>query len=298
MNMLKAFPLALLIGACTLLTSCKKNDGPPTGDSPSPTVEYPETALGWKLGAQAYTFRLFSFFEAIDKIDSCGLKYVEAYSGQVLGGGLEGKMDYKMEPAKREKILEKLRQKGVSLVAYGVENPGNEADWRQLFEFGKAMGIQTFTSEPKEEFLPLISKLCEEYDIQVAIHNHPEPRHYWKPEMVLAALEGQSKKLGACADVGHWVRSGLDPVECLKKLEGHILHLHMKDLNHKEGKDEGADDRDVPWGTGVANTDGVIEELKRQNFKGIISAEYERNWEHNVPEVTASVAYFRNALRQ
>jgi sugar phosphate isomerase/epimerase len=82
------------------------------------------------------------------------------------------------------------------------------------------------------------------------------------------------------------------------QLEGHIFHLHMKDLNYKEGKDEGAEDRDVPWGTGVAKTDGVISELKRQNFKGMISAEYERHWEHNTPYVKESVEYLRTALRE
>ncbi len=293
MNVIKLIVSTFFSLAIIIITSCNsiyKNKS-------SSFTQDPETKLGWKLGAQAYTFNLFTFFEAIDKIDSCGLKYVEAFSGQIIGGGIEGKMDYHMEATVRDRILEKLKEKGVKLYAYGVENPANEAEWRQLFEFGKAMGIQTFTSEPGEKDMPLLSKLCETYKINVAIHNHPYPKHYRKPEIVLGAIKGQSERIGACADVGHWVRSGLDPVECLKKLEGHVLHLHMKDLNYKEGKDDGADDRDVHWGTGVANTDGVIKELKRQNFKGMISAEYERNWENNVPDVTASVAYFRSALK-
>jgi hypothetical protein len=56
----------------------------------------PEETLGWQLGAQAYTFNRFTFFEAIDKIKTCDLNYVEAYPGQTIGGGIEGKMDYKM----------------------------------------------------------------------------------------------------------------------------------------------------------------------------------------------------------
>lgn len=267
-------------------------------DQSIPISELPETKLGWKLGAQAYTFKLFTFSEAIDKIDSCGLKYVEAYPGQSIGGGIEGKMDYNMNADTRAKVLQLLKAKGIRLFAYGVVNPDNEVDWKKLFEFGKAMGIQTFTSEPAEKDIPLISRLCEQYKINLAIHNHPRPKHYWDPNVVLAAIKGQSNRIGACADIGHWVRSGLDPIESMKKLEGHILHLHMKDLNYKEGKDNGADDRDVHWGTGIANTDGVIKELKRQNFKGMISAEYERNWENNVPDVTASIHYFRKTLQE
>src|SRR5690606_9537663 len=152
----------------------------------------------------------------------------------------------------------------------------------------KAMGIQTITSEPEEEDLPLISKLCDEYKINVAIHNHPNPSHYWNPDIVLAAIKGKSSRLGACADIGHWIRSGLDPIESLKKLEGHVLHSHMKDLNEKSKTAH-----DVIWGTGISNISGIIEELKRQNFKGMISVEYEYNWRHNAPEVAASVKYFR-----
>jgi hypothetical protein len=45
-------------------------------------TRHPEFALGWKLGAQAYTFNRYTFFEAIDKIKASDLNYVEAYPGQ------------------------------------------------------------------------------------------------------------------------------------------------------------------------------------------------------------------------
>jgi len=279
---------SFLLGMVAIVSSCSRLI---TNQSSSSTP-YPETKLGWKLGVQTYTFNRFTFFEAIDKIDSCGLKYVEGLTGQVIGEGIEGKLDYHMDASTKSQILQKLKEKGVKMVAFGVVNASNDADWHQLFEFGKAMGIETFTSEPEETDIPLLSKLCDEYKINIAIHNHPYPSRYWNPDIVLAAIKGQSKRIGACADIGHWVRSGLDPVECLKKLEGHVLHLHMKDLNEKSNKMA----HDVPWGTGVSNVEGVIQELKRQRFHGMISAEYEYNWYKNVPDVTASVKYFRKKL--
>ena len=257
-------------------------------------AQNPEVKLGWKLGAQAYTFNRFTFFEAIDKTDSCGLKYVEAFPGQTIGGGVEGKMDYNMDALTRGKILQRLKQKGVKVVSYGVVGANNDADWMQIFKFAKAMGIENIVSEPNEKYLPLLSKLCDEFKINLALHNHPNPSHYWNPDVVLAAIKGQSKRIGACADIGHWVRSGLDPVECLKKLEGHVIQLHLKDLNEKNNKNA----HDVHWGTGVSNVDGVFAELKRQKFKGVISAEYEYNWYNSVPDVTASVKYLRQALKK
>jgi sugar phosphate isomerase/epimerase len=40
--------------------------------------------MGWKLGCQAYSFNRFTFYEAIDKVHSLGLRWIEAYPGQSL----------------------------------------------------------------------------------------------------------------------------------------------------------------------------------------------------------------------
>lgn len=196
------------------------------------SLDDPETKLGWELGAGTYTFNRFTFLQSIDKIDSCNLKYVEVFPEQVIGEGIEGTMDYHMDAFTQKEVLKKLSDKGMKIIAYGVITPNSDAEWRKLFDFGKSMGVQTFTSEPDKKDLSLISGLCDEYKINVAIHNHPYPKHYWNPDTVLAAIKGRSERVGACADIGHWVRSDLDPVECLKKLEGHVLHVHMKDLEN------------------------------------------------------------------
>ena len=139
----------------------------------------------------------------------------------------------------------------------------------------------------------MVEKLCKEFNIKVAIHEHKKPNRYWDPEFVLAAIKGRGPLMGACADVGHWVRSGLDPVECLKKLDGHVLAVHFKDLAEKD-----PNTHDVPWGTGVCNCRGLLEELKRQHFHGAICVEYEYNWLHSSPEIAQSVAFFNSACAQ
>jgi len=256
--------------------------------------ERPEEKLGWKLGAQAYSFNRFTFAEALDKIDSCQLKYVEAFPGQTIGGGIEGKMDFNMSPEKREQVLQLIKDRGLTLVAFGVVNANSPEEWRQLFEFAKAMGIQNINTEPKQEDLPLIGKLANEFKIKVSIHNHPKPTHYWSPEIVLNAIQlANSKYVGACADVGHWVRSGLDPIECLKKYKGHINHLHFKDLNEKSH-----DAHDVHWGTGISNVKGMMQELKDQKFKGMLSAEYEYNWLSNSADIATSAVNFRKLVKE
>lgn len=249
----------------------------------------PEDKAGWKLGAQAYSFRLFSFADALRKIDSCGLKYVEAFPGQDIGGGLPGKMDFKMDADTRKAVKKMIQDRGITLVAYGVVGAKDEAEWKTLFEFAKDMGILNINTEPQPAQFAYIRPLAEQYKINVALHNHPKPSRYWHPDTVLAAIGG-SRFIGSCADIGHWVRSGLDPVECLKKLDGHVLGMHFKDV--KKDAPE-AKYHDVVWGTGDSKVEAVIAELKRQRFKGPISAEYEYHWENNGPEIAESVKNFR-----
>jgi sugar phosphate isomerase/epimerase len=168
--------------------------------------------LGWEIGFQAYSFHMFTFAEALAKGDSAGLKVVEAYPGQELGGGIAGTTDFTVDQATRDNMKELLAANGMEVKAYGVAVPEDTAGWKQLFEFAKYMGIGVITSEPPLEYLDLVEQLADEYNIKVAFHNHPAPSLYWNPDTVLMALDNRSKNLGVCADIGHWIRSGLDPM--------------------------------------------------------------------------------------
>ena len=173
-----------------------------------------------------------------------------------------------------------------------------------MFEFAKKMGIDTLVAEPEPAALDTVEKLCKEYNIKVAIHNHPKPSHYWNPDTVLEAVKGRTPLMGACADTGHWLRSGLDPVECLKKLEGRVICLHFKDLVPEEPKpqtqplrsekkkSESKAMHDVPWGTGVGNVKAQMAELKRQHFHGAFGVEYEYHWDNSMPEIAECVKFF------
>ncbi|MDO9256877.1 MAG: sugar phosphate isomerase/epimerase [Bacteroidales bacterium] len=249
---------------------------------------------GWHLGVQAYTFHKFSFKETVDKTQQMGLKYIEVYYGQPLGKNIEGTMDFRMDKATREKVLAYAKSKGVKIIASGVVICKDEAEWKQLFEFASAMGIEVITCEPDYKHLPYIDHLANQYKIDVAIHNHPKPSAYWEPELFLNAVKGLSNRIGACADVGHWKRMGINPVEALKKYEGRLKSLHFKDVKKKEESE--AEQHDVIWGTGICDVDGMLKELKRQEFKGLFSIEYEYNWDNSVPDIADCITFFNQKI--
>jgi sugar phosphate isomerase/epimerase len=247
----------------------------------------PAEQLGWQLAIHERTFEKFTLDEAMDKTAALGLKYM-SLSASV-------KLDDKTTVATANLTDEQiaaikthLAAAGLKLVNAYVPLPANEAKCRKEFEFARKMGIDVLVGEPAQGALDTVEKLCKEYNIKVAIHDHPKGHSlYWNPEGVLAAIKNRSPLMGACADTGHWMRSGLDPVECLKKLQGHVICLHFKDLTEKSPKGY-----DVPWGTGAGNCKGMMAELQRQGFRGAFYAEYEHYTDHLMPELAECVTFF------
>jgi len=255
--------------------------------------------LGWQLAITPYSFRLYPISEAIDKTAALGIKYL-GLSGNIK---VDSKTTVKVTDLTDEQlqfIRKKCEAAGIQIINLGiVPLPPNEAESRKAFEFAKKLGVDTIVAEPGPDALDIVEKLCQEYNIKVAIHDHPRPSHYWNPDTVLAAVKGRTPLMGACADVGHWMRSGLDPVECLKKLDGRVICLHFKDLvpddpNAGPPPPNGARKmHDVPWGTGQGNVKGMMAELQRQHFHGAFYVEYEYHWSNSVPEIAGCVKYFQ-----
>ena len=249
---------------------------------------------GFFIGCQAWTFNHYSVLEAIEKTAAAGGKVIEFYPGQRFSEDHPGlKWDHHASPEMIQKVKDKLDQFHIKAVNYGVVDiPKDETAARKLFEFAKTMGLRAITTESVGS-IDTIEKLVKEYDIMVGFHDHPkrpdDPSYrMWDPNYILSVVKDRDSRIGSCADTGHWVRSGLNPVECLRILKGRIISSHLKDLNEKS-----RDAHDVPYGTGVSDIAGILEELHRQHFDGNISVEYEYNWEHSVPDVAQCIGFVR-----
>jgi sugar phosphate isomerase/epimerase len=255
----------------------------------------PAGKLGWQLAIHSYTFQKFSIFDAIDKSAALGVKYM-SISGGLMLDGTNRITTVDLSDIDRAAIDKKLRADGFgNFVNIGVvQLPADEAKSRKVFEFAKKWGINVLVAEPELNALDTVEKLCKEYNIKVAIHDHPRGRSiYWNPDAVLSAIKGRTPLMGACADVGHWMRSGLDPLECIRKLNGHIICLHFKDLNEM-----GPDAHDVPWGTGVGKSKEIMAELKRQHFHGAFCVEYEYHWTNSSPEIAQCVKFWNDTCAE
>lgn len=190
-----------------------------------------------------------------------------------------------------------LEKAGVRVVNYGVVAAGDEKGIQQIFDFAKIMGIPCVTTEPTEgkeaEMLDIYEKFAKLYDIKVAIHNHPKRDDHagykiWDPQFVLDLVKDRDSRVGAGCDTGHWVRSGVKPLEAIQLLKGRVISLHLKDLN--EFSPSG---HDVPFGQGIGDVEKILDELRAQGFDGNISIEYEHNWDNNVGDIAQCIDFVR-----
>jgi len=247
----------------------------------------------WNMGVALYSFNRFSFADALDKADSAGVRYVEGFSFHNMGKEFNDKTMAAMTEDDINHMKEMLSAKNIEMQSMYVSGAKNEADWKYYFEMAKAMNMQHLVSEPEKESWDMLDSLAGVYKIKIAIHEHAKGKSlYWHPDSVIAAMKDHPN-FGVCADLGHWERSGLNPAECLKKLEGNILGVHLKDIHQSDNPDA----NDVIIGKGVINFPAIIDEFKRQQYKGVIHVECEHKMENNLAEVIAGKKYFEGLYK-
>lgn len=272
-------------------------------DLPSPTTPSgklttavrAQEKLGWRLGLTPVSSGSFTLFEAIDKTAELGLLYIGSSNLQKVSREIPKNFDGQLSNDELRQIRLKLDSAGIRMPTYYVHHlPSNETGCRNVFEFGRKMGIETFIAEPPQDAMDTIERLCDEYDINLAIPNEPRfigdktSPQYGHPEEVLKLCNGRSKRIGACGNTASWIGSGIDPVEAIRLLRERLIILLFRDLSELTG--EG---RDVPWGTGVGKIGLLFEEIHRLGLKPIIfGIEYPHEESVSMPGITQSIEFF------
>jgi sugar phosphate isomerase/epimerase len=246
---------------------------------------------GWFVGAQAYTFKEFSAFEAIAKTKEAGGNVIEFYPGQVLKPGSSDKVGHTMSEAAMAELKAECARQGVRPVNYGVVGAKDAAEVRAIMSWAKKMELYSVCTESTEQIAAWEAN-AKEFDIKVAFHEHggsmSNPRYkVWNPLYILGVVESRDPRVGACADLGHWCTSNLKPIECLRILDGRIISVHLKD------KAAFGNAPVVVAGQGVVDVGACLEELKRQKFDGHISIEHENDWKDSVPQVRADIDFVK-----
>jgi len=254
----------------------------------NPTHELSLKKSEWNIGVALYSFNRFPFSTTLEKAKTTGVKYVEGFDFHKLGGDFGDKTMSELNPSDTKAVRKLLKENGLKMKSMYVGKAQNKGDWRKAFELAKSLKIQYLVAEPKREHWDMVDQLAGEFKIKIALHQHSREAGsiYWHPDSVLSAIKNHPN-FGACGDLGHWTRSGLNPIESLKKLEGLLISIHLKDLDAY-----GQSAKDMMVGEGVIDFEGVVKELKRQQFDGEVYVECEHKMEDNLEDVIHAVKYF------
>ena len=260
-------PLATLL---LFFTAC--NNGQTSANkssSDSTTTSSVDPAKDWKFGIALWTFHDVDFPTALNRVDSAGLTYIEPNTFHSAGPEFKDSTIGQLSPASIDKLKAMIKQKGLKAESLYIVGGSTIDSWKKQFDIAKEFGVKYVTTEPPLNMWDQIDSLAGAYGIMVAIHDHWKGfSHYWNPDTTLMALKGHPN-FGVCADLGHWPKSGIHPLDAVKKLSGHILIVHLKDI----GAYNDPSLKDVVVGTGVVKFPGIFAELKKQNFNGYIYIE-------------------------
>jgi sugar phosphate isomerase/epimerase len=244
-----------------------------------PRLKAADDKSGLIIGIQSYSLRNYPVDEAIKISGELGFKSIEFFSGH---------FPLNSTPEQISDIKQKCAAAGLKVFAHGVNRFTKDHEKnRALFQFAKAAGLKNITADPDMESFDSLDKLVDEFDIRIAIHNHGPSHRYNTVVDVLNAVKGHDKRIGACADLGHFIRSGEDPVRVVRSLSDRLYGIHLKDFAEMKDKTKG-----VILGKGHLDVDGVFRALEQVNFPadGALSLEYEENPKDPIDDIRQCLA--------
>ena len=286
-----------LIASFTFMTffaACNNNEKTnTTNTADSLAASSVDPAKEWKFGIALWTFHTVDFPQSLDKVDSAGLKYIEPNTFHKAGAELKDSIIGQLSPAGIDKLKSMITEKGLTCESLYIVGDSTLKSWVKQFDIAKQLGVKFVTTEPPLNMWDQIDSLAGAYGMKVAIHEHWRGfSHYWNPDTTLMALKGHAN-FGVCADLGHWPKSGIDPLDAVKKLSGHIIAIHLKDIAAYNDPKL----RDVPVGTGVVKFPEIFAELKKQNFDGHIYIERDaEDQPSNLPSVIQEIKYYNEQI--
>jgi inosose dehydratase len=241
---------------------------------------------GFPVGVQSYSLREFNTAEAIRHLQGMGVHYAEFYGKH---------LDPKADDAKIAEVQALLKAADIKLAGHGVHgfSKDHEAN-KRLFDFAKKIGVKVITANPEPDSFDSLDKLVAEYDIRIAIHNHGPGALFDKLDSVTSAIKGRDKRIGACVDCGHFLRSGEDPVKCVLTLADRVYGVHIKD-EKETGTPKSAN---VVIGKGHLDVVGLFKALRQVKFPadGSLALEYEANPQNPIDDMKACLEVAKEAI--
>jgi type 1 glutamine amidotransferase/sugar phosphate isomerase/epimerase len=214
------------------------------GDLPAPTTPSAKLTLairvqeklGWRLGLALSVPGAPTLVDPINKAAELGLLY--------LGPGRSGTAnqdkseDFEELPSDTAlgQIRARLNGAGVRQLAYPIPQiPSDAASSRRIFEIARRMGIEILAVEQPPGALAAVEKLCNEYDISLAISSTDKKS---APQELVELCRNHGRRIGVSGNVNQWMDCGIDPVEAVRLLGDRLMALQLSNTDKPIQSDE------------------------------------------------------------
>ncbi|HEX2967753.1 MAG TPA: sugar phosphate isomerase/epimerase [Bacteroidales bacterium] len=243
-------------------------------------VESNKSGNPFTLGFAGYTFVRLSIDKSIEIMKKTGVKNLSIKDFH---------MPYKSTAEEINEITGKFKAEGLNIYGVGVVYMTTKEFVDQAFEYARMAGAKVMICAPNYELLPYVNEKVKSADFKLAIHNHgPDNTLYPNATDIWDHIKDLDPKIGICIDIGHTTRDGQDPVKDILRYKTRIYDVHIKDVDKasKEGKT-------VEMGRGIIDIPGVVNALRKINFTGSCSLEYEKDMADPLGGIAESIGYWK-----
>lgn len=235
------------------------------------------------VGIAGYTFFKFDIDQSITMMKRVGITNLSLKEVHLPMNSSEEKV---------KSTVAKFTAAGINVYTIGVVYMRSKDAVDQAFRYAKYAGVNMIVGVPNYDLIDYCEEQVKAYDIKLAIHNHgPKDPLYPSPGDVYGRIKDKDSRLGLCIDIGHTVRAGVLPEKAVREYKDRLFDLHIKDVTiaAEEGKA-------IEIGRGIIHFPELIKSLKKIQYKGVCSIEFEKDMGDPLPGIAESVGYFRAVM--
>jgi sugar phosphate isomerase/epimerase len=237
----------------------------------------------FRIGFAGYSFVKFDLDQTLQMMNKLQVKYLSVKDFHLpLNSSAE----------QLAAIRKKFNDHGITPYTVGVIYMMTKQAVDQAFIYAQSFGVDMIVGVPSAELLPYVEEKVKATNIKMAIHNHgPEDKLYPTPKSIYDRIENLDKRIGLCIDIGHTYRAGVLPEQAIMQYADRLFDLHIKDEEAMR-----ADAKTIEIGRGTINFSALIDVLRKINYKGICSIEYEKDMDAPLVGMAESIGYFKGIM--
>ena len=254
-----------------------------TGEKKKKQVAAPVKPDLFSVGMAGFTFTRFNVEKTIEIMKKIGVTNLSLKEFHMPLNSTQEQIDA---------VLAQFKAAGINVYTVGVIYMKTKESVDQAFNYAKMAGVKMIVGAPNYELLPLVEQKIKEYDFKLAIHNHgPDNPLYPNATDIWDHIKDLDPRIGICIDIGHTTRDGADPSVDIEKYKDRIYDIHIKDVDKaaKEGKT-------IEMGRGIIDIPKVVATLRKINYSGKCSLEFEKDMNDPVVGIAESIGYFKGVM--